>query len=124
MRSCKASFELDAGCALAPHFRCMPWVRKLLILKGGHMFQHKKISLAVSQAIGLGIAAAVGMGAFAQTATTEKTVVTGSNLRGVLEEQSLPVVVITREELAKSGAVNIEQVVQQLSASSSAGATT
>ena len=88
------------------------------------MFQHKKISLAVSQAIGLGIAAAVGMGAFAQTATTEKTVVTGSNLRGVLEEQSLPVVVITREELAKSGAVNIEQVVQQLSASSSAGATT
>src|SRR6185436_20141574 len=88
------------------------------------MFQHKKISLAVSQAISLGIAAAFSASALAQPATTEKTVVTGTNVRSVLEEQTLPVVVITREDIQKSGAVNIEQIVQQLSATASAGATT
>jgi iron complex outermembrane receptor protein len=90
------------------------------------MFRQKKIFLAVSQALSLGIAATIGVSAYAQTApaTTEKTVVTGTNIRSVLEEQALPVVVITREELQKSGAVNIEQIVQQLSASASAGATT
>jgi iron complex outermembrane receptor protein len=90
------------------------------------MFRQKKIFLAVSQALSMGIAATIGFSAGAQTApaTTEKTIVTGTNVQSVLEEQVLPVVVITREELAKSGAVNIEQIVQQLSASASAGSTT
>ena len=91
------------------------------------MFQHKKISLAVWQALSISIAASVGAAAYAQstdTATTEKTVVTGTNIRKVIEEQTLPVTVVSREEIQKSGAVNIEQIVQAISASSTAGATT
>ena len=90
------------------------------------MFQRKKSALAVWQVLSLGVAATVGIAAHAQTgpATTEKTVVTGTNIRSVLEEQTLPVVVISREEIEKSGSVNIEQIIQALSASASAGATT
>jgi iron complex outermembrane receptor protein len=89
------------------------------------MFQQKKIYLAILQALSVGVAATVGAGAYAQdTATTEKTVVTGTNIRKVLEEQTLPVMVVSREEIAKSGAINIEQIVQSIAASSTAGATT
>jgi iron complex outermembrane receptor protein len=91
------------------------------------MFQHKKISLAVWQALSLSIAATVGVAANAQTTdtvTTEKTVVTGTNIKKIIEEQTLPVTVISREEIQKSGAVNIEQIVQAISSSSTAGGIT
>src|SRR5438552_12778744 len=117
--------HLNQSYTLTKHFQgdCKKTV-SFPFLQGSFMFKHKKTFSAISQALGLGIATAISVGAFAQPATTEKTVVTGSNVRSVLEEQTLPVVVITREEIQKSGSVNIEQIVQALSASASAGATT
>src|SRR4029078_5449852 len=55
---------------------------------------------------------------------TEKTVVTGTNLRSVFEEQTLPVIVITREDIEKSAALNMEQLVQQIAQVSTAGSIT
>src|SRR5258708_28598216 len=89
------------------------------------MFQQKKISLAVARILTLGVAASIAAGAQAQSpATTEKTIITGSNIKKVLEEQTLPVVVISREDIQKSGIVNVEQLVQSITASSTAGGTT
>ncbi|MEP6702316.1 MAG: TonB-dependent receptor, partial [Betaproteobacteria bacterium] len=89
------------------------------------MFQHKKISLAVAQALSLGIAATMGVSAIAQTpASTEKTIITGSNIKKVLEEQTLPVVVISKEDIQKSGIINVEQLIQSITASSTSGGTT
>src|SRR5262245_4984012 len=120
---------------------------------GGHMFQQKKIFLALSQALSVGVAATLAVTSFGQTpqtppptdggtvtfgggktvavppqppspATTEKTVVTGTNVRSVFEEQTLPVIVITREDLEKSAALNMEQLVQQIAQVSTAGSIT
>jgi len=55
---------------------------------------------------------------------TEKTVVTGTNIRSIFEEQTLPVIVITREELERSAALNMEQLVQQIAQVSTAGSIT
>ncbi len=88
------------------------------------MFVHRKTAIAVWQAIGIG--AVVGMAsvagtAFAQTATTEKTVVTGSNIKRVDAETAAPVTIITREDIARTGAGNVEQLLQTVSSIASSG---
>jgi iron complex outermembrane receptor protein len=54
----------------------------------------------------------------------EKIEVTGSSIKRVLEEQALPVTIVTRQEIERSGATNLEQLVQAISSSSTAGAVT
>ena len=51
----------------------------------------------------------------AQTTTVERVEITGSSIKRVQGEGSLPVQVITRAELDKAGIVTAEQLMQQLS---------
>ena len=85
------------------------------------MFVYRKTSVAVWQSIGFGIAASIAGAALAQTATTEKTVVTGSNIKRVDAETASPVTIITREEIQRTGAANVEQLLQTISAIASSG---
>ena len=88
------------------------------------MFEQRKTAIAVWQAISIGIATSmVGMAAHAQTATTEKTVITGSNIKRVDAESSQPVTVISREEIDRSGASTVEELLQTISSANNNGNT-
>ena len=69
---------------------------------------------ALAGALTLGAAAP----AFAQSATVEEVVVTGSFIRGTPEDAALPVDVISQEDLAKQGAPSTVELLKQLSVSS------
>lgn len=70
-----------------------------------------------------GVGAAIGAGqALAQDTALNKVEVTGSALRHVDAETALPVQVLTREEIARTGATSTEQLLQSISALASAGA--
>ena len=58
-------------------------------------------------------------GAWAQDA--QRVEITGSSIRRIDAETALPVQILTREEIARSGAVNVEQLMQTISAVSSSG---
>ena len=70
----------------------------------------KKLAYCMSMALIVGPA-------LAQDATTkvERVEITGSSIKRVQGEGSLPVQVITRAELDKAGIVTAEQLMQQLS---------
>lgn len=52
----------------------------------------------------------------------ERVEITGSSIKRIDAETALPVQVITREQIQKSGAVNVEQLLQTISSvASSAG---
>jgi iron complex outermembrane receptor protein len=59
----------------------------------------------------------------ADSSTLTEIVVTGTSIAGLNAETALPVQVMTRDEIARSGATTVEQLIQTISASSSAGAT-
>ena len=88
----------------------------------------KTLSFAVLQAFGASVALTmVAAPALAQQQTAqtrEKIEVTGSSIKRTVEEQSLPVIVFTREEINRTGAVNVEQLMQLMPAMSTLGATT
>jgi iron complex outermembrane receptor protein len=78
------------------------------------MLRAKKISLAVSAALGSGL---IGMapGAMAQTPGTqalERVEVTGSLLRRIETENALPLTTLGVDEIVKAGATNAEQALQ------------
>jgi iron complex outermembrane receptor protein len=54
----------------------------------------------------------------------QRVIVTGSGLKHTLEEQALPVQIITHDEIAKSGAINMESLMDSLPAVSAAGGLT
>jgi iron complex outermembrane receptor protein len=96
-------------------------------------FQRKKVSAALAYIVGAGAALAVS-GAYAQVKSPDvptntrpefnpeiKVEVTGSNIRRVEGEGALPVQVITRSEIDKSGATNVQELLQTISANTSAG---
>jgi iron complex outermembrane recepter protein len=96
-------------------------------------FQRKKVSAALACIVGAGAAMAVS-GAYAQAVNPDvptntrpefnpeiKVEVTGSNIRRVEGEGALPVQVITRSEIDKSGATNVQELLQTISANTSAG---
>jgi len=62
--------------------------------------------------------------AHAQSAPDIRVDVTGSNIKRVEGEGALPVTVITRQEIERSGATTPMELLQQLSANNSAGMTT
>jgi iron complex outermembrane receptor protein len=58
------------------------------------------------------------------TAPMEEVVITGSSIRRINAETALPVQVLKREEIERTGATNAEQLFRQISSASSAGTTT
>ena len=73
-------------------------------------FKPKKLTVAVMMALG-----SVSL-AQAQTATTEKTVITGSNIKRIDAETVAPVDIITREQIERSGLPTIAEVLRNVPA--------
>jgi iron complex outermembrane recepter protein len=87
-------------------------------------------SKAIAYAVSLAIATAVAVPAMAadNNATTDNSaelqeiVVTGTSIRGVAET-SLPVEVLSSEDVERTGATNVEQLFRNIAAASSVGST-
>lgn len=84
------------------------------------MFRTTKVRSGLMLAFGGTLAAGVGT-AFAQQ-QLDRVEVTGSSIKRIDAETALPVQIITREEIARSGATSTEQLLQSISAISSQGA--
>ncbi|MBK7473968.1 MAG: TonB-dependent receptor plug domain-containing protein [Betaproteobacteria bacterium] len=84
------------------------------------MFKQRLLPFAVRQAVSLGVAAMVSVGAIAQTATTEKTVVTGSNIKRVEGESANPVQIISRQEIERAGVATVNDVLQRITGAGAA----
>ncbi len=82
----------------------------------------------VRTAIAVAVAGAVSVPAFAQQADApaakERIEVTGSNIKRVEGETALPVTVITREDINRSGATTAVELLQLIGANSSVGSVT
>lgn len=86
------------------------------------MFRRTKVCSAALLALG-GSMSLGSLPAFGQQ-TLERVEITGSSIRRVDAETALPVTIVTKEEIARSGVTSTEQLVQSISAVSSQGATT
>ena len=84
------------------------------------MLKRTKLCTSLMIAFGSGIAA---VPAIAQQ-TLERVEITGSSIKRIDAETALPVQVITREQIQKTGATNVEQLLQTISAISSSGGLT
>ncbi len=85
-------------------------------------FQRNRIAIVLACIASCGgTAALIDAPAYAQTAAPIKIEVTGSNIRRVEGEGSLPVTVITREEIEKTGATSAMELLQTVSAANSFG---
>jgi iron complex outermembrane recepter protein len=83
-------------------------------------FKEKQVAMLVSRACAAFAIAAASQAALAQEAV-QRVEVTGSSIKQSLEQQSLPVQIFTREDIAKTGAVNIETLINSLPSVSVAG---
>src|SRR5262245_49130449 len=83
------------------------------------IFQRKKVASALAYLLGVGGAASLIAGP-AQAADI-KVDVTGSNIKRVEGEGSLPVQVITREEIDRTGATTAFDILNYVSANNSFG---
>lgn len=84
-------------------------------------FQRKRVATALACLVGATGTASM-TGALAQ-APDIRVDVTGTSIRRVEAEGALPVTVVTKEEIARIGAVNTEQLLQTVSAISTMNAT-
>src|SRR5690242_12940638 len=96
-------------------------------------FQRKKVAAALAYLAGAGGALSLSA-AFAQAVNPDvpsltrqpapdiRVEVTGSNIKRVEGEGALPVTVITRQEIERSGATTPMELLQQISANNSFGA--
>ena len=92
------------------------------------MFKKTKLCMSLTLACG-GVLLSAGGSAVAQTAPAsgqqlERVEITGSSIKRIDAETALPVQVITREQIQKTGAANVEQLLQTISAVSSSGGLT
>ena len=85
--------------------------------------QKKPISSHIGQICAALALATVDQAALGQEAT-QRVEITGSSIKQSLQQQTLPVQVITREEIARTGAVNIEGLLQAIPSVSAAGGVT
>ena len=95
------------------------------------MFAIKPMKKALAMALGGSLSSTLllAMPAFAQTADTtpqkiDKVVVTGSAIKRIDAETALPVQVVTKEDIARTGVSSVEQLLQTISATSALGSTT
>jgi iron complex outermembrane receptor protein len=96
------------------------------------IFQRKKVAAALACIVGAGGAMAAS-GAYAQAQNPDvpsltrqpapdiRVEVTGSNIKRVEGEGALPVQIITRQEIEKTGATTVPELLQTISAINSAG---
>jgi len=84
------------------------------------MFNRTRLAAAVSAAFGVGLIAAAPATSLAQ-AQMDRVEITGSSIKRIEGETALPVQVITREDIQKTGASNVEQLMQTVSANASSG---
>ncbi|TDP61878.1 TonB-dependent receptor [Roseateles toxinivorans] len=82
------------------------------------MFKKSRIGVAALAALGAGLAAP--QFALAQGQTLERVTVTGSSIKRLESETALPVTVITRDQIEKTGATNVEELLKRVSASAAA----
>ena len=83
-----------------------------------------KLSVALYHALGTGVAlslAATGAQAQAPAQKIDKIEVTGSNIKRIEGEGALPVTVITRDEISKSGVTTAAELIDKISASNAGG---
>jgi iron complex outermembrane receptor protein len=66
---------------------------------------------------------ATASGAGSNVSALQEVVVTGTSIRGINAETALPVQVLSAKDIARTGATNVEQLLQSISATSSAGST-
>jgi iron complex outermembrane recepter protein len=80
----------------------------------------KKLSVMVRYAIGVGVAASItGLPAMAQQAEkVEKIEVTGSSVKRIEGESALPITIIKKEDIQKSGVSNTAELLDRVSANS------
>src|SRR6185312_1181519 len=84
-------------------------------------FQRKKVATALAYAMGVGgVGLLTATTAHAQQADI-KVEVTGSNIKRVEGESALPVTVLTRQDIDRSGATNAMELLQLISANNSSG---
>ena len=81
------------------------------------MFKRSHISIAAAMAVG----SLASVSALAQDA--QRVEITGSSIKRIDAEGSLPVQIITREDIARTGAISTEALLAGISALSSQGAT-
>ncbi|MCL4760644.1 MAG: TonB-dependent receptor [Burkholderiales bacterium] len=84
------------------------------------VFQRRKVASALAYVLGAGGAALVASPAIAQDVRVE---VTGSNIKRVDVEGALPVQVISREEIDRTGAQSTAELLNYISSNASGGAT-
>ena len=83
------------------------------------MLKRTRISVAIGAAFGIGLAG-LAPSAMAQQ-QLDRVEVTGSSIKRIEGETALPVQVITREDIQRTGASNVEQLMQTVSAAASSG---
>jgi len=84
-------------------------------------FPLRRLHLSLATSVAAALAALAGTSAFAQDIRID---VTGSNIKRIEGEGALPVTVITRDDINRSGATTPMELLQQISANNSVGATT
>jgi len=84
--------------------------------------KRKHLAIAVINAVAVMASGAVY--AQSEPQRVEKVEVTGSNIKRIEAETALPVQVITREDIQKSGATSVEQLLQTISVTTSSGSFT
>ncbi len=83
------------------------------------MFRRKHICVVLAAAF----AGSAAMTAAAQdTQKLERVEITGSNIKRIEGESAAPVQVITRQDIERSGAITVEQLMQKITISTSSGA--
>ena len=84
------------------------------------MFNRNQVSAAVACLLG-GLSATATAPALAQE--TQRIEITGSSIKRIDAESSLPVTTISRAEIERSGVTNVEQLVKAISSVATAGST-
>jgi iron complex outermembrane receptor protein len=79
------------------------------------MLQEKRVAQVVRLALGV-LTGLVGAAAFAQEQPMARVEVTGSAIKRINAEGALPIQILTREQIAKSGATNVAELIQALPA--------
>ena len=80
------------------------------------MFKRKSINLAALLALG-----AAALPVVAQNTQLDRVEITGSSIKRIDAETSLPVSVISRDSINKSGASNVQELVDRLSYNNGGG---
>lgn len=84
------------------------------------MFNRTRLATAVSAAFGAGLVAVAPSALLAQQ-TLDRVEITGSSIKRIEGETALPVQILTREDIQRTGAATVEQLLQTVSANSSSG---